>query len=122
MTDRRQRLGKHGEEVAGRRLVAEGYAILETNHRTKHAEIDVVAEKDGVLVFVEVRTRSGDGYGSPEESITAAKRSHLVASAEEYLQANGAEDRDWRIDLVALEMDRRGRIASLDVIENAVEG
>ena len=122
MKDRRHRLGKRGEELAWRHLETRGYVILEANHRTKHGEIDLVTEKDGTLVFVEVRTRSSGGYGSPEESITPAKRSHLISAAEEYLQAAEADGRDWRIGVVALEMDHRGDVSRLEVIENAVEG
>ena len=122
MRNRRQHLGKQGECAAVRGLEARGYVILKSNHRTRYGEIDLVAEKNGVLVFVEVRARSSGEYGLPEESVTRAKRSHLIAAAEDYLQANQAEGRDWRIDFVGLRMDSRGRVSSLDLIENAVEG
>lgn len=121
MSSQRQRLGKRGEELARRHLENVGYSILQANYRAKAGEIDLVTEKDGAVVFVEVRTRVGAGFGSPEESITPQKRSHLVAAAQEYLQANDAEERNWRIDLVALELGPRGRIIRLDVVENAVE-
>ena len=120
--DERQRLGKRGEELAERHLAAKGYNILETNYRTRMGEIDLIAERHGVLVFVEVKARRGNALDSPEESITPGKRSHLVAAAQEYLQAADAGDVDWRIDLVALELDRRGRLIRLRVTENAVEG
>ena len=74
------------------------------------------------LVFVEVRTRRGDRFGTPEESITPAKRAHLIAAAQAYLQAHSLEDRDWRIDVVAVEMSSRGELVRVDVIENAIEG
>ena len=121
MTDQRRRLGRRGEELAKRHLVSIGYAVLESNHRTKSGEIDLIAEREGVLVFVEVRTRRGSGFGSPEESVTAAKRSRLVTCAEEYIQSAGVESVDWRIDVVALELDASGRLIRLDVLENAVE-
>jgi putative endonuclease len=107
--------------MARRHLEARGYAILGANYRTKRGEIDIVTEKDGVLVFVEVRSRSVPGFGTPEESITPEKRSRLVAAAEEYLMAAGVEEAEWRIDVVALELDSRGRLQRLNVIENAVE-
>ena len=121
MKDRRQRVGKHGETLARRHLEAVGYSILETNYRTASGELDLVAVKDETLVFVEVRTRSGAGFGLPQESVTHDKRSRLVAASQEYLQANQAEEREWRIDVVALEVDTRGRPVRLNVIENAVE-
>ena len=94
MSEGRQRIGRRGEELAKRHLERSGYSILETNYRANGGEIDLVAEKDGALVFVEVRTRTGHTAGSPEESVTPLKRSHLVAAAQEYLQANRAEDRE----------------------------
>ena len=121
MTSMRQRLGRRGEDIARRRLEADGYSIIRINYRARRLEIDLIAEKDGVLVFVEVRTRSAGGFGSPEESITAAKRSHLVKAAQAYLQEHEIEGREWRIDVVALEIDARGRVSRLDVVENAVE-
>lgn len=121
MTSSRQRLGRRGEELARRHLEANGYAVLESNFRAKGGEIDLVAEKAGTLVFVEVRTRSGAEFGPPEESITPDKRMHLVAAAQEYLQARDAVDAEWRIDVVALVLDARGRVTRLQVIENAVE-
>ena len=117
----RQRVGRRGEEIAKRRLEDIGYRILETNYRSKEGEIDLVAEKDGSMVFVEVRSKTGPGAGSPEESITPKKMSHLVAAAQHYLQANGAEEREWRIDLVAIEFGPGGKLLRLDVLENAVQ-
>ena len=116
-----QERGRQGERIARRSLERRGYTILESNYRTGSGEIDLVAEVGGSLVFVEVRTRTSVRMGTPEESITPAKRSHLVAASEEYLQANQAEDREWRIDLVAIEIDRDGTLRRLDVLENAVE-
>ena len=107
--------------MAARHLEANGYGILGTNFRTSSGEIDIVARKDGVLVFVEVRTKSGSSLGSPEDSLTRVKRTRLVAVAEEYIQTTGAENTEWRIDLCAIEMNSRGALTRLDVIENAVE-
>ena len=121
VTADRRDLGSRGEELAKRHLLSRGYRVLESNYRAKGGEIDLVAEKDGTLVFVEVRTRHRSGFGSPEESVTARKRAHLVEAAQEYLQASGAEDRDWRIDLVAVRMAREGRVVGIDLLENAVE-
>ena len=121
MTASRRRLGREGEDIARRRLEADGYSVLHANYRVGRLEIDLVAEKDGVLVFVEVRTRKGRSFGPPEESITPAKQSHLVDAAQAYLEAHGATSRDWRIDVVVLNLGSNGRVLRLDVIENAVE-
>ncbi len=121
MTASRRRLGRKGEDIARRKLESDGYSVLHANYRVGRLEIDLVAEKDGVLVFVEVRTRKGRGFGPPEESITPAKQAHLVDAAQAYLLANGATTRDWRIDVVVLNLGSNGRVLRLDVIENAVE-
>lgn len=121
MSDPRRRIGRRGELIARERLERMGYRALEANYRATGGEIDLVADKDGMLVFVEVRARTTASAGQPEESITAAKRSHLVAAAQEYLQVHDAEDRDWRIDLVAIEFGPNGVVSRFDVIENAVE-
>ena len=122
MTSPRQGLGRRGEELARRRLESLGYIIVGKNHRTKQGEIDLIAKYEGTLVFVEVRTKRGVSFGSPEESITPSKRAHLIASAQEYMDHEGLPECDWRIDLVAVEMDSAGRLRRIDVVENAVEG
>ncbi|MGH2543174.1 MAG: YraN family protein [Ardenticatenaceae bacterium] len=118
----RQGLGRLGEELARRHLETSGYVVLNINYRARLGEIDIVAEKDGVLVFVEVRTRRGSQFGTPEESLTPGKQTHLISAAHQYLQANRAEDRNWRIDVVAVELDSHGKLLRVEVIENAVEG
>ena len=122
MSTPRIRLGQIGEGLARRHLESRGYAIVAANVRNTSGEIDLVAEHKGAIVFVEVRTRRGAGTGSPEESITARKRSRMTATAQEYLQAHGSEEREWRIDVVAVEIGHDGRLRRIDIVENAVEG
>ena len=121
MKGTRKRLGDVGEEIAARELARRGYTVRERNWRCPEGELDIVAEQGDVLVLAEVRTRRGDRFGTPEESITPAKRAHLIASAQAYLQAHSL-DCDWRIDVVAVEMSARGELLRVDVIENAIEG
>ena len=121
MSDARRTLGQHGETLAAQRLQFLGYLLRERNWRCPVGELDIVAEKDGVLVFVEVRTRHGDRFGTPEESITPVKRAKLLEVAQTYLEEHAAEDRNWRIDVVAVEIGPRGEVVRLDIIENAIE-
>lgn len=135
-TSTRKQLGSAGEELAARELIRRGYTIRERNWRCTAGELDIVAElpspptplppsttgEGSCIVFVEVRTRRGNQFGTPEESITPAKRAHLIAAAQTYLQEHALEDRDWRIDVVAVELSPRGELLRIDVIENAVEG
>jgi putative endonuclease len=120
--DYKRRLGRRGEEIAAAYLGGQGYQVLARNWRCPVGELDIVAREGETLAFVEVRTRRGDRYGTPEESITPAKQTKLVELAQTYLQEHGLADEKWRIDVVAVEMDRRGRVTRLNLIRNAVWG
>ena len=122
MSDRRRALGQRGEDLAVQYLTTLGYFVRERNWRCAAGELDIVAERDSTLIFVEVRTRRGDRLGTPEESITPAKRAKLIAAAQTYLSERTETDRDWRIDVVAIEIGARGEVARFEVIENAIEG
>ena len=108
------RLGKWGEDMASRFLKNKGYLVLETNYRCRWGEIDIVAVDEGQIVFVEVRTRSSDDFGTPEESITPAKGHRLIATAQDYLQRRGQEGLDWRVDLIAIRLGPRRRLERVD--------
>ena len=125
MSGRNRRLGQWGEEQARRRLESCGYAIVASNFRSRAGEIDIVARQGELLVFVEVKTRRGDAFGRGEESISPARAERLAAVAEEYLQSHLPDgyhsDTQWRIDLICLNMDRRGKLLSVSHIPHAVE-
>ncbi|MFC5411327.1 YraN family protein [Larkinella bovis] len=93
--------GKQGEDEAVRYLVQKGYEIRERNYRHQHAEIDLVAQKGKLLIFVEVKTRSNTRFGQPEEFVTYAKARLVMKAAEQYIFA-----KDWpydvRFDIVAV--------------------
>ncbi len=118
--DHRQKLGQRGEEIAAGYLQAEGYIILARNWRCPVGELDIVAREGETLVFVEVRTRRGNRFGTAEESITPAKQAKLVELAQTYLQEACLTDQNWRIDVMAVDIDRRGRLKRLNLIRNAV--
>jgi putative endonuclease len=119
--DDRRGLGRRGEELAAQRLAALGYQIVARNWRCESGELDLVVRDGDCLALVEVRTRRGRALGTPEESITPAKQARLIELAEAYVQACDWVG-DWRIDVVAVEMDRRGRLLRVDHYENAVTG
>ncbi len=120
MSDTRRALGNRGEALAAQKLQSLGYTIREHNWRCGAGELDIVAEKDGTLVFIEVRTRRGDRFGTPEESITPAKRAKLIEVAQTYLVEHDEPDCSWRIDVVAVEIGQRGEVSRMEIIENAV--
>jgi putative endonuclease len=117
----RRGLGARGELIAAEHLRQRGYRLLATNWRTAAGEIDIIAQDGDTLVFVEVRTRRGIGFGSPEESVTAAKQARLIALAEAYRQEHPAAPEAWRIDVVAVGLTPQGRLERVDVLQNAVE-
>lgn len=117
----RQQLGQLGEHLAAAELERRGYAILARNWRCKYGELDLVARDGDTLAAVEVRTRRSRTYGSPEESLTAAKQARLAAAVHTYVQTMGWEG-PWRIDVVAIVIDPEGRIERMTVLPNAVEG
>ncbi len=119
MTSRR-RLGEFGERVAVQHLEAAGYRIVERNFRTREGEIDIIAERDCVLAFVEVRTRRGVALGTAAESVTPAKQRRLVALAEAYGQDRAHLPAERRIDVIALDLAPDGRLLSLRHMEGAV--
>ena len=121
MRDSRRELGKKGEQLARRHLEELGFSVLESNYRTPDGEIDLIVERGNLLVFVEVRTRHSGTFGTPEESLTVRKRSHMASSAMRYLQRNRIADQEWRIDLVAVEIGPDETPVRIDVTENAVE-
>jgi putative endonuclease len=117
----RQEVGKLGEEAARKFLKKRGYRIRETGFRCRHGEIDIVARKKDYLVFVEVRTKSNLDFGTPEESITQTKKERLIASALTYNTTHENLPPLWRIDIVAIELDEKGKTRRIDLIENAIE-
>jgi len=121
MTRRRKQLGQLGEQLAAAALAARGYTIVARNWRCPAGEIDIVAQDGDCLVMVEVRTRRGETYGTPEESVTPAKQAKLIELGQTYVQEHGW-DGPWRIDVVAVQLSCAGRLERLTVIENAVEG
>lgn len=122
MTDARVRLGRRGEDLAATRLTELGYSVVEHNYRCAYGELDLVARHGETWVFVEVKTRRGVSFGTPEEAITPRKRVHLIAAAQHYLQAHELGEVAWRIDAVAVALAPNGRLERVDVIENAVSG
>ncbi len=95
------RTGQLGESMAQHHLQQQGYTILQKNYRYKRAEIDIIAQKEELLVFIEVKTRATDIFGYPEEAVNARKEKLLVNAAEEFILALGWEH-DIRFDIISV--------------------
>jgi len=103
MTLQRQALGILGENLAVQELRRRGYAILARRYRTRYGEIDIVADDDGTIVFVEVKARAGGAFGVAVEAVTPRKRRRVTAMAVDYLSRTGATSRACRFDVVAID-------------------
>ena len=120
MTERRH-LGAFGERLAASALRRAGYELVAANVSVRPwGEIDLVAQRAGMLALVEVRTRRGDVYGGAALSITPAKRRRMLNAAAAYLAGLGDTPPPARIDVVLVNLDRAGRLLSIEHIENAV--
>ena len=112
-----QRIGKWGEEIAAEHLTQKGYEIVERNARTPYGEIDIVARQNDIVIFIEVKTRTSNSMGLPEDSITLRKRQHMIACAEHYA-AEHEIDR-WQIDVISIE-GKPGTAPMITYFENAI--
>ncbi|GAA3406697.1 YraN family protein [Paenibacillus hodogayensis] len=116
----RIRLGRQGEELAAARLVEEGYRIVERNWRCPSGELDLIAERDGVTVFVEVRSRRATGkFGSPEESVDARKQRKVRETAQYYLYRKKTLEAKVRFDVITVMFTPEGSFCKLNHLENA---
>ena len=117
---KRKETGILGEKLARAYLEQHSYTIVETNYRSPSGEIDIVARQGDYLVFIEVRAKRSHGYGSPEESVTALKKEHLIDSTAHYYQTHENLPALYRIDFVAVEIGRDNTPHRISLIENAV--
>lgn len=112
-----QRVGKWGEETAVEYLRQRGCDIVGQNVRTPYGEIDIVAKKDNTIIFIEVKTRTSNTMGLPEESITPRKREHMIACAENYAMEHEIDR--WQIDVISIE-GKPGATPKVTHFENAI--
>lgn len=112
-----QRIGTWGEETAAEYLTRNSYEIMGRNVRTPYGEIDIVAKQGDRTIFVEVKTRTSNKMGPPEESITPRKQEHMIACAEHYAAEHAIDH--WQIDVIAIE-GRPGTTPKITYFENAL--
>ena len=98
----RQKLGKQGEQIAAKFLESKGLSILEVNFRCSAGEIDIVAVDADIIVFVEVKTRSSEDFGLPEEAVNYFKQKKLIQVAMYYLQKEHSQNKRCRFDVVSI--------------------
>lgn len=112
-------LGKMGEEKATEYLLQHGYKIIERNFRCTLGEMDIIAEEDGYLVFVEVRSRHDSNFGLPQETVNWVKQRKLKQLASYYLKIKKGWNRKCRFDVIGVIFDQQTDIKSIDLIKDA---
>lgn len=117
MTKHNQQIGAWGEQTAVDWLTERGCEIIARNVRTPYGEIDIIAAQGDVTIFVEVKARTSNKMGLPEESVTARKQEHMLAAAEHY--ASEHEIDHWQIDVISVE-GKPGMKPLITHFENAI--
>jgi len=112
-------LGRWGEERAARFLTRRGWVILARNYRFGRREVDLVVRREQLVAFVEVKTRGGDGFGAPQEAITALKRREIEAVAAHFLARHGLDGVSVRFDAVAITVRTGSRVVGIEHLEDA---
>ena len=119
MPDERQRLGAEGERAAEKFLRRRRYAIVHRNYRCPAGEVDLIALDGKAVVFVEVKTRTQPGFGSPLEAVDRRKQRQIQRAAQYYLTENRLHDRNARFDVVGVWWEN-GRV-ECELVQNAFD-
>jgi putative endonuclease len=112
-------LGQEGERLAERYLQKKGYKLVERNYRCAVGELDLIVLDRRVVVFVEVKTRTSHGFGSPLEAVEFRKQRKMIQTAQFFLSAKGLQQREARFDVIGISWT--GREPVVEHIENAFD-
>lgn len=116
-------LGKIGEDCAEQFLQAQNYRTIKRNFRCRFGEIDLIALDGNTVVFVEVKTRRSDTFGTPQDSVTYSKKRKLLHTAIHFLQTfSRTHHSGWRMDLIAVELDRHNGTSLINHFKNILNG
>ncbi|MBI5789482.1 MAG: YraN family protein [Candidatus Schekmanbacteria bacterium] len=111
--------GKLGETFALAWLKNNGYQVLQTNYHCRWGEIDLIAQSGSVLVFVEVKTRCGNGFGTPQAAVTISKQKKMSQTALTYLNEHQITNQDCRFDVIAVLLSNNGSLRKIELISDA---
>lgn len=117
MSAARQALGEAGERIAERWLRRHGWRVVQRRFRNGHRDIDLVVERDGTIVFVEVKARRGGAFGGPVEAVNWRKRRELTRSAHVWIDRHGRTHETYRFDVIGVLVE--GRRVRIRHVENA---
>jgi putative endonuclease len=111
-------LGKKGEDLACEYLKRHGYRIIGRNFKFHYGELDIIAVKDDILVFIEVKTRIGKSFGLPEEAVTPRKLNEVVKTAQFFKSLHPELPESLRIDVVGIELDENDNLKYFNHIQS----
>ena len=118
--DKKQK-GRFGEKKAMTYLINHGYTIVDINYYCRYGEIDIIAKKSGIFIFVEVKTRSTGAFGTPAESVSFIKQKRMIQSVQDYVQRNKIENYPLQLDVIEVFL-LEGNTVKINHIKNAFEG
>lgn len=118
----RQALGRWGEQTAAEYAAGLGYEVVARNARTPYGELDLVLRRGDEVVIAEVKTRASASLGAPEISVTPRKQTHLLQSAQHFMDTRSDLGSDWRVDVIAITLDPAGGRPEITWFEDAVHG
>jgi len=116
-----KKLGNDGENTACLFLETKGYKIIEKNYRANRKEIDIIAQKDGYIIFAEVKTRSSKIYGTPSESVNIKKQQNIISAAKQFFlkSENSYSELQPRFDVIEIYRDSKTKKDYVRHIEGA---
>jgi len=110
-------LGAKGERIAKQYLQNLHFTILCANYRTRVGEIDVVAKKDDIIYFIEVKTRIGNRHGKPYEAVTRVKQRHMQQAAQLYILQNKLQNSKLRLSVVSIELETTEQVKNIALFD-----
>jgi putative endonuclease len=113
--DERKALGAQGEEQAAKLLKKNGYKIIEKNYRSSFGEVDIIAEDKNDLVFIEVKLRTSDLFGLPQDAVNKKKQDKIIKSALQYVKSKGLIEKNLRFDVVVIGPEK----GEMDIVRSA---
>jgi len=120
MSDK-QEIGKIGENIASRFLMKHNFEIIDRNYRKKWGEIDIIAKKDSILHFIEVKSVSRISDFLPEENVHPWKQKRLARAIQTYLlEKKVSDETEYQIDIMAISLDFKTRKAKIRMTENVI--
>lgn len=115
----KKQLGEIGEKAAVKFLWKNDYRIIETNFRDDNGEVDIIAEQDDILVFVEVKTRTNLEFGTPDTAVNIIKQAHIKRVANSYLLQKNIKNRRYRFDIVSVVHNPQTGKNEIELLKNA---